>query len=257
MKGSAMKTINRIYVLFFLAMAGLGAVQFYGSEALAHSNYFTDRGCTGCHTSPVAATCNGCHHHGNKSLAAATDKKSYTAGETLTATLSGGSKSGWIRAILYDQNNVQIAVSSGNASGKGSSTTFPAPLSAPAPTTPGTYTWKMAYFGNQNGTGTGDVHSEVRVNTNSFTVTASPKAMIGTTGYPSLTAAYTAAATVATIMTADVTLVEDFNMSLGKDITLDGGYDALFQTLTGQPTSLQGTLTIATGSLTVEGLAIM
>jgi hypothetical protein len=257
MKGSVMKTINRIYVLFFLAMAGLGAVQFYGSEALAHSNYFTDRGCIGCHASPVAATCNGCHHHGNSSLSAATDKTSYTAGETVTATLSGGSESGWIRAVLYDQNNVQIAISNGNDSGMGGSTTFPAPLSYAAPSTPGSYTWQMAYFGNENGTGTGDVHSEVRVNTNSFTVTASPKARIGTTDYPSLTAAYTAAAPVATIMTPDVTLLEDLNMYLGKDITLDGGYDAFFQAKTGQPTSLHGTLTIATGSLTAEGLAIM
>jgi hypothetical protein len=248
-----MKIIKSISVIFIFVATGMGAFHFYDSEALAKSQFFTDRGCTGCHASPVAATCNGCHHHGNSGLSAATDKKSYTAGETVTATLSGGSRGGWIRAILYDHNNVQIAVSSGNASGKGGSTTFPAPLSASAPTTPGTYTWQMAYYGNQDGSG----HSEVRVNTNSFTVTASPKAMIGTTGYPLLTAAYTAAATVATIKTADATLVEDLNMSMGKEITLDGGYDALFQTLTGQPTSLQGTLTIATGSLTVDGLAIM
>jgi hypothetical protein len=105
-------------------------------------------------------------------LKAATNKTSYASGETVTATLSGGSRTGWIRAILYDQNNVQIAISSGNASGMGSSTTFPAALTAPAPAAAGTYTWKMAYYGNQDGTGAGNVHSEVRVNTNSFTVTA-------------------------------------------------------------------------------------
>jgi hypothetical protein len=253
-----MKIIKSISVIFILVATGMGAFQFYDSEALAQPQFFTDRGCTGCHAPPaVVATCNGCHHHGNSGLSAATDKTSYTPGETVTATLSGGSESGWIKAILYDHNNVQIAVSSGTASGKTNSTTFPAPLSAAAPTTPGTYTWQMAYYGNQDGTGAGNVHSEVRVNTNSFTVTASPKAMIGTTGYSSLNAAYTMAASVATIMTPDATLVGDLNMSMGKSITLYGGYDATFQTLTGQPTSLQGTLTIATGSLTVAGLAIM
>jgi hypothetical protein len=251
-----MKTINRIYVLLFLAMAGLGAVQFYGSEALAKSSYFSDRGCTGCHTSPVAATCNGCHHHGNSSLSAATDKTSYTAGETVTATLSGGSRDGWIRAILYDQNNVQIAISSGNASGKGGSTTFPAPLSASAPTTPGTYTWQMAYFGNQDGTGTGDVHSEVRVNTNSFTVTASPEAMIGTTPYATLAEAYTAATSGATIKLKDVNMAG--NLTVDKDVVLYGGYNnALFTTKSGQPTTLSGPLTVSTGILTVADIAVM
>jgi len=257
MKGSVMKIIKSISVVFIFVATGMGAFQFYGTEALAKPEFFIDRGCSGCHSAPVTATCNGCHHHGNSGLSAATNKTSYAPGEMVTATLSGGSESGWIRAVLYDQNNVQLAISSGNASGMGNSTTFPAPLSAAAPTTPGIYTWQMAYFGNQDGTGTGDVHSEVRVNTNSFTVTASPKARIGTTDYNSLAAAYTAAGSVATIMTPDVTLLEDFNMSLGKDITLDGGYDSLFQVKTGQPTSLQGTLTIASGSLTVDSLAIM
>jgi hypothetical protein len=52
----------------------------------------------------------------------------------------------------------------------GSSTTFPAALSAPAPSTPGTYTWKMAYFGNLDGSGAGDVHGEKLVTMAAFTV---------------------------------------------------------------------------------------
>jgi hypothetical protein len=167
-------------MLFFFAVM-LAGFQFWGSEAQAQSSYFTSRGCTDCHGAPTVATCNGCHHHGNSNLKAATNKTSYAPGETVTATLSGGSRTGWIRAILYDQNNTQVAVSNGNASGMGGSTTFPAALTASAPATPGTYTWKMAYFGNQDGTGSGDVHSAVTVNTNSFTVatTISP-AKIGT-----------------------------------------------------------------------------
>ncbi|WP_306532534.1 hypothetical protein [Geobacter sp.] len=89
----------------------------------------------------------------------------------MTVTLTSGStRSGWIKAILYDQSNTQIAVSNGNASGMGGSTTFPAALTAPAPATPGTYTWKMAYFGNS--ANNGSTHGEVAISTNSFTVAA-------------------------------------------------------------------------------------
>ncbi len=166
-----MKNLNKFLILFCFS-ATLGVVQFIASESMAQSSYFTSRGCSGCHGAPVVATCNGCHHHGNSSLSAVTNKTSYAPGETVTVTLSGGSRSGWIKAILYDQTGAQVAASSGNASGMGGSTTFPAPLTAPAPTTAGNYTWKMAYFGNQDGTGSGDVHSEVAVNTNSFAVAA-------------------------------------------------------------------------------------
>ena len=61
---------------------------------------------------------------------------------------------------------------------------IPATLSAPAPTTPGTYTWKVAWYGNQYDAGSGTFgsgwtpdptnpeHGYEIVNTNSFTVTA-------------------------------------------------------------------------------------
>ncbi len=149
------------------AMSLLGASLLVVPAVQAQSTYFAAR-CASCHNAAgVIATCNGCHHHGNSSLAASTNKSSYAPGETVTATLTGGSKSGWIRAVLYDQTGAQIAISSGNASGMGSSTTFPATLTAPAPAAPGSYTWKMAYFGNADGTG----HSEITKNI-SFTVAA-------------------------------------------------------------------------------------
>ncbi|MEI6209880.1 MAG: Ig-like domain-containing protein [Desulfuromonadales bacterium] len=189
-----MNTVRKplMQIIFILALiaAPMVAFQLQGTTAFAQSSYFTNRGCVNCHGAPTVATCNGCHHHGNSSLKAATDKTSYAPGETVTATLSGGSRTGWIRAVLYNQSNTQVAISSGNASGMGSSATFPAALSAPAPTTPGTYTWKMAYFGNEDGTGTGDVHSEVTVNTNQFTVAA-----IGDTSPPVVTFTLPATAT--------------------------------------------------------------
>lgn len=164
-----MKINSRALVLFLLA-ATLGVFQFGGSEAQAQSSYFSSRGCTSCHSAPVTATCNGCHHHGAVSLKGTTNKTSYAPGETVSVTISGGNKTGWIQASLYNQNNTQVAISSGNASGMGHSTTFPAVLSAPAPTTPGTYTWKAAWHGNMNDSGS--AHGDVTVNTNSFTVTA-------------------------------------------------------------------------------------
>ncbi|EHP85211.1 flagellar hook capping protein [Geobacter metallireducens RCH3] len=172
-----MKIVSKTSAQFlFVAALGAGALtafQLKGTEALAYPAYFTTN-CAGCHAAPVAATCNGCHHHGPVSLKGATNKTSYAPGESVSVTISGGSQSGWVRAILYDQNNQQVAISSGNDSGMGHSTTFPATLSAPAPTVPGTYTWKAAWFGNSydSTNPTASAHGEVSVNTNSFTVVA-------------------------------------------------------------------------------------
>lgn len=150
----------------------LAAVLFFiASPAHAKPSYFTSR-CASCHAAPVVATCNGCHQHGGKNLGAVTDKPSYAAGETVTVTLSGGSKSGWIRAALYDENDNLLAESTGNDSGMGGSTFFPAILSAPAPLTAGSHTWTMAYFGNDGSGARG--HAEKPVTMAPFTVIAPP-----------------------------------------------------------------------------------
>src|SRR5512133_679324 len=167
-KGVKMTKISNASLKFFFGLAliaaPLVAFQLQGSDVQAQSTYFTSRGCSGCHSTPVVATCNGCHHHGNANLSATANKTSYAPGETVTVTLTGGTRTGWIGARLYNQSGVEIARPTGNQSGMGSSTTFPAVLSAPAPLTAGTYTWKMAYFGNLDGSGTGDVHGEQAVN---------------------------------------------------------------------------------------------
>jgi len=167
-----MKVLSRwpVFLAFTMLLAGVQLILAVNSHA--QSSYFTSRGCVDCHSAPVVASCNGCHYHGNRSLQATTNKTSYTPGETVSVTLTSAStRSGWIKAILYNQSNAVVAASSGNASGMGGSTTFPATLSAPAPPTPGTYTWQMAYLGNDNGIGW-DVHSEAAVSTNTFTVAA-------------------------------------------------------------------------------------
>jgi hypothetical protein len=186
-----MKGTSKAAVLFSFAIA-LAAMQFWGTEALASSSYFTSAGCSGCHSAPVAATCNGCHAHGTHptsakstiNVAGATNKASYAPGETVTVTITGGYRTGWFRAVLYDQNMVELTRSTGNDSGMGSSAIYPAVLTAPAPVAPGTYTWKVAWYGNQYdksspvfGAGwipdpTNPNHGSEIVSANSFTVTA-------------------------------------------------------------------------------------
>jgi hypothetical protein len=155
-RGEKMKIKKKTAVFLFLAGA-LAVLQITAGGALAQSTYFTSQGCSGCHATPVVATCNGCHAHGTHptsakntlNISGITNKSSYAPGETVTVTINGGYRTGWVRVVLYDQNTVELARSTGTASGMGSSATFPATLTAPAPATPGTYTWKVAWYGNQ------------------------------------------------------------------------------------------------------------
>jgi hypothetical protein len=148
-----MSSIRNASVFVFFAVT-LAAVQFWGAEVRAQSSYFTSMGCSDCHT--PTTTCNGCHAHGTHASSAktginitgTTNKAVYAAGETVSVTIAGGYRNGWVRAVLLDQNQVELARSAGNDSGMGSSTTFPAVLTAPAPVVPGTYTWKVAWYGN-------------------------------------------------------------------------------------------------------------
>jgi len=148
-----MSSIKNASVFVFFAVT-LAAIQFWGVEVRAQSSYFTSMGCVDCHT--PTATCNGCHAHGTHASSAktginitgVTNKAVYAAGETVSVTIAGGYRTGWVRAVLLDQNQNELARSGGNDSGMGSSTTFPAVLTAPAPVAPGTYSWKVAWYGN-------------------------------------------------------------------------------------------------------------
>lgn len=197
-----MNKFKLIAIQLLLATALL-AVQLWGAEVFASSSYYTTKGCTSCHLA-TPTTCNGCHGHGAHSssaksdinVAGATNKASYAPGETVSVAITGGYRTGWIRAVLYNQNSVEIARSTGNDSGMGSSATYPASLSAPAPLTPGTYTWKVAWYGNIYdkaspvfGAGwiadaTNPNHGYEIVSTNSFTVAAVAAAPTITTVAP-------------------------------------------------------------------------
>ncbi len=138
---------------FLIAMLAFAVLLFgYASQASASSSYYTSQGCSGCHG--ATATCNGCHQHGAHSslngainITGTTDKPTYAPGDTVSVTINGGFKSGWIRAILYDQSMKELARSTG-PTGMGGGAGYPVTLTAPAPTTPGTYTWNVSWFGN-------------------------------------------------------------------------------------------------------------
>jgi hypothetical protein len=184
------KSPSHLIYALALATAALFGAQLSGTDALAQSSYFTSQGCVDCHAAPTVATCNGCHAHGTHGSSAkssinvtgTTSKTSYAPGETVTVTIAGGYRTGWLRAVLFDQNTNELARSNGNASGMGSSATYPATLTAPAPTAPGTYAWKVAWYGNEFDSGvygagwTPDPnnpnHGYEIVSTNTFTVAA-------------------------------------------------------------------------------------
>ena len=163
-------------IVFFFLLA-IAAVSFWAPNADAQSAYYGTY-CAPCHGA-TPTTCNGCHHHGPSGDAATTNKTSYAPGETVTVTFSGGRSSGatvgggWIRAILY-LNNVEIARSTGTGSPPRGGSGFPVTFSTTAPATAGTYTYQAAWFGNSYDSSNPSAanHGEVRVTSNSFTVSA-------------------------------------------------------------------------------------
>jgi mono/diheme cytochrome c family protein len=104
----------------------------------AMSTYYTAQGCSGCHGSSPT-TCNGCHHHGGSPSISGT-QASYAPGATISVTINGGSQSGWVRGAILDASNNVLAITS--------KTPYPVTVTTTAPTTPGTYTWKGAWYGN-------------------------------------------------------------------------------------------------------------
>lgn len=191
-----MKRVTSYLSLSFAVVALLALFAGIPKASATSTMYAND--CSSCHgTTPT--TCGGCHAHGVHSssaksginLTGTTNKTSYAPGETVSVTIGGGYRSGWVRAILYDQNMVQKAISAG-PTGEGGGASFPITLSAPAPTTAGTYTWNVSWYGNANDTGSATFgtrwtpdannpdHGEEIVSTNAFTVaTAVPSVKIG------------------------------------------------------------------------------
>ena len=131
------------------------------SSAGAFPSYFTNR-CSSCHSNDTP-TCNGCHNHrGN--LGASANAGIYAPGDPVTVTLTGGTEGGWIRGILYDQDDAVIDMASGPTNtgddSQGNPVTFPVALQGTAPQQAGDYIWEAAWFGGQ--TAGGGAHLEIR-----------------------------------------------------------------------------------------------
>ena len=226
-------------VVLFLFLA-FGAFAFWAPGASAESGFYTTS-CAPCHgASPN--TCNGCHAHGihsnrsknNINLVATTNKSTYAPGEAMTVTLAGGYRNGWVRALLRDGTGVIVSRSTPPGSTGGVTTsvlpyTFtvtPTGTTLTAPTTPGTYTYTAAWYGNKydlaerGGTtffgpnwtpdSTNPNHGEERVSTTFTVVAAAPTlSSIAVTGAASVnegsTAQYTATATWSDSSTTNVT----------------------------------------------------
>jgi uncharacterized protein (TIGR03382 family) len=192
------------HLSFALAIA-LGVA--HAPRAAAYSSYYTGN-CTSCHSATVT-TCNGCHAHGTHSSSAKADvnvagtlnKTSFAPGETVSVSITGGYRNGWVRAVLFDPGGTELARSS-CPGGLGGCTTsvYPVTLTAPAPTTPGTYTWSVAWYGNQydaGGASTGSGTSAT-IRAGYFTPdTNNPGHGFQTVALQSFTVAAPAAATIA------------------------------------------------------------
>ena len=169
-------------VVFFLL--GMRLVALWAPNAGAQSNYYVDRGCSGCHGA-APTTCNGCHEHGvngrtGSPQSATVNKTTFAPGENVIVTLRGGRTSsatngtgGWVRGILY-RDNVEIARSAGTVApgniGPSGGSGLPITFTTAAPTTPGTYTYAAAWFGNTGNNGS--THGEVRAPAITITVQA-------------------------------------------------------------------------------------
>ncbi len=157
------------WTIIGLAIAALGLGLLTSSvtpRAWSFPDFFSSR-CASCHTDDTPS-CVGCHHH-RGTLNATTDLTEYPPGAAVTVTFTGGTRGGWIRALLYDQNNVEIDRKTGPTGtgddGQPNPVVFPVTLTGQAPAEAGTYTWSAAWFGNLNDGGA--THGE---NLRTFTV---------------------------------------------------------------------------------------
>ena len=266
MHGIGIRHPEKAIVLFFFllfAAFGIGV-----PNADARSTFFNDRGCISCHGAAGSPTCNGCHHHGPSGLKATTvpsGKTTYAPGETVTISLTGGSQSGWIRAILY-RDNVEVARSTGTATGgMGGGPGFPITFTTTAPSAPGSYTYAAAWFGNSNDSGS--THGEVRASSVSITVAAAADTTPPTVSSTApangatnispgtaVTALFSEAVTASSVNATTFTLKAG-SSSVGGNVTLNGT-TATFTPSAPLVSSTTYTGTITTGVRDIAGNAM-
>ena len=113
-------------------------------------------------------------------------------------------------------------------------------------------------FTGWSGACTGSAGCSVFMNTDTSvtaTFTVQDNVKVNGSSYGTLNSAYLAADGGATILARDLTFVEDLLLNRGSSIALQGGYVAGFGSHTGY-TTLQGVLTISTGSVVLDNFKI-
>lgn len=219
------------------AIVGLFSLGLAGGSALADPSYFAIR-CALCHYDDNP-TCSGCHEHVQGGFVARTDKNQYWPGEPVRVTLSSWNWPGWVRAILYDHNGLELTRVSGPTGtgddGSGNpALELPVVLVAPAPLAAGSYRWTVAWFGSGGSPGNEFPHLEEPVQTNSFDVSGSPPSTTTTTTtssttttVPSTTTTTTTASTTTTTATTTSTTASTTTTSTSSttSTTLPGRLD--------------------------------
>ena len=166
-----MKNSSKSFVLSLIVMPLMALAFAYAPDASAFSGLYSDN-CSVCHG--ATNTCAGCHAHGahpdngkdSMNVSATTDQATYSAGETVTVSVTGSYRGGWVRAKLWDKDCSSVACLSNGAVAVASNTcascpagvggvdgethVFPGPvvLTFAAPDIPGTYTWSASWYGN-------------------------------------------------------------------------------------------------------------
>jgi hypothetical protein len=160
---------------YILILLSITLFVICGSSLIyAYPSYFTSQ-CSSCHNNDVQ-TCNGCHHHGSSGLSASLNKTAFTPGEQMLVTLSGGSLSGWVRGLVYDNGGLVIDEKTGpNYQGPdgGIAVEFPINFRVKAPLVTGAFSYSASYFGYSSG------HKEIK-KTMSFTVQGALPAILVT-----------------------------------------------------------------------------
>ncbi len=117
-----------------------------------------------------------------------------------------------------------------------------------------------SYFTGWGGACSGTAGCSVSMGVSDKSVTAgfaaAPKVKVGILGFETLTLAYAGVTSDPVIKARDITFTEGLNLNRSIAVTLKGGMDANFSPVVGGYTTLQGQLTVASGSLTVENLII-
>lgn len=117
--------------------------------------------------------------------------------------------------------------------------------------------WRFAGWWGDSCRGTGNCPLTLSGNTTiaATFIQQQTRLQNGNTGYPLLQQALSESATDSTVMAMAGIYKEEVTLSSGRSITLTGGYDNAFNTQNGT-SILDGTLTVANGLLTINGLTI-